>query len=108
MDWKTIHNTLLLYVVLHVDFLNNESQCFDIGEKSICYFRPNVSSVDWDTVWKICRDLDSTLPVIPDKEVQAVLVEYLNNDYSIMSVWTAGRYTGDGQNFRSIGNYATL
>jgi len=68
--------------------------------------------VDWDTAWKICRDLKSTLPVIPDKEVQAVLSKYMHisSEYWIESVWTAGRYTGDnewkwvnGQTFRGKG-----
>ena len=102
--------------VFHVAGNDPRRQCFDAKRKTTCYFMPNVSSVDWDSAWKICRELDANLPVILNEKDQNVLRVYLAEHFDVQSVWTAGRYNGsnnewrwlNGQNSRGTGNGACI
>lgn len=73
---------------------------------------PNLSSVDWDTAWRTCKELNATLPVILSEKGQLELRDFVGDYLSIQAVWTAGRYVGskwswlNGQDLSGTGNRA--
>ena len=104
----------LEFILQSISQETRHNMCFDVGQRNICYFMVNDSRTDWESAWTTCRNMNASLPVIQNTQIQRVLENYLRQNVSDSCVWTAGRYIADnqwrwinGKPIRNEGNYST-
>lgn len=75
-------------------FHANSRNCYEIYNKTICYFQPVAANtrIPWDDAWKVCKENNSTLPVIENRMMAETLRKHLESKTSLGSeAWLAGR-----------------
>lgn len=84
----------LVEIISFDRFYVNSGSCYDVHNKTICYFRPNVAEriMTWDDAWSVCKENNSTLPVIENRLIAETIRRHLENKTSsVYDMWLAGR-----------------
>lgn len=75
-------------------FYTNTRTCYEVYNKTICYFQPIAANrhMTWDDAWTVCKENNSTLPVIENRMMAETFRRHLESKTLLRSeAWLAGR-----------------